>query len=70
MSLVEKYNVAVPRYTSYPTVPYWNTKKFSVEAWKKSLDKSFDESEWRSVLLLCRRCNAKISESFKQLKDD
>ena len=21
--LLEKYNVAVPRYTSYPTVPYW-----------------------------------------------
>lgn len=22
--LVNKYNVAGPRYTSYPTVPYWN----------------------------------------------
>jgi hypothetical protein len=44
MSLVEKYNVAGPRYTSYPTVPYWNTKKFSVKAWKNSLVKSFEES--------------------------
>jgi oxygen-independent coproporphyrinogen-3 oxidase len=27
--LIEKYNVAVPRYTSYPTVPNWNTADFS-----------------------------------------
>ena len=44
MSLVEKYNVAGPRYTSYSTVPYWNTKKFIVKAWKNSLVKSFEES--------------------------
>lgn len=22
-SLIDKYNIAGPRYTSYPTVPYW-----------------------------------------------
>ncbi|MBL6657111.1 MAG: oxygen-independent coproporphyrinogen III oxidase [Flavobacteriales bacterium] len=44
MSLVKKYNVAGPRYTSYPTVPYWDTEKFRVKAWKKSLIKSIDES--------------------------
>lgn len=24
MNLVHKYNIAAPRYTSYPTVPYWD----------------------------------------------
>ncbi len=43
-SLVNKYNVAGPRYTSYPTVPYWNNETFSVEGWKQSLIQSFNES--------------------------
>jgi oxygen-independent coproporphyrinogen-3 oxidase len=43
-NLVNKYNVAGPRYTSYPTVPYWNMNTFSVEKWKASLRKSFQES--------------------------
>ncbi|HTO35623.1 MAG TPA: radical SAM protein, partial [Flavobacterium sp.] len=44
MSLIQKYNVPGPRYTSYPTVPYWNESSFSVELWKKTLLKSFEES--------------------------
>ena len=24
MDLVSKYNIQAPRYTSYPTVPYWD----------------------------------------------
>jgi oxygen-independent coproporphyrinogen-3 oxidase len=43
-SLVNKYNVAGPRYTSYPTVPYWNTDSFSLDNWKASLRQSFSES--------------------------
>ncbi|GAA4767995.1 MULTISPECIES: oxygen-independent coproporphyrinogen III oxidase [Flavobacterium] len=43
-SLVQKYNVPGPRYTSYPTVPYWDETTFSVESWKKSFIKSFSES--------------------------
>jgi len=42
--LVKKYNVAGPRYTSYPTVPYWNNDTFSLELWKTSLIRSFNES--------------------------
>ncbi|MFS0491978.1 oxygen-independent coproporphyrinogen III oxidase [Leadbetterella byssophila] len=26
--LIEKYNVSVPRYTSYPTMPFWKTEAF------------------------------------------
>ena len=32
--LISKYNVAVPRYTSYPTVPVWKDG-ISVEKWKE-----------------------------------
>ncbi|WP_299365623.1 oxygen-independent coproporphyrinogen III oxidase [Winogradskyella sp.] len=42
--LVNKYNVAGPRYTSYPTVPYWNADSFSLREWKEVLKQSFDES--------------------------
>lgn len=43
-TLIEKYNVAGPRYTSYPTVPYWNNDTFSLKKWKKALLKSYNES--------------------------
>ncbi len=42
--LIHKYNVAGPRYTSYPTVPYWNSNLFSVDAYKKTLLDSFAAS--------------------------
>ena len=44
VSLIQKYNVPGPRYTSYPTVPYWEENLFSLENWKKTLQNSFDES--------------------------
>ncbi|SHF73908.1 oxygen-independent coproporphyrinogen-3 oxidase [Flavobacterium segetis] len=43
-SLIQKYNVAGPRYTSYPTVPYWDEADFSYEMWTDTLKKSFIES--------------------------
>lgn len=42
--LTNKYNVAGPRYTSYPTVPYWNQDTFSLKNWKDSLVQSFKAS--------------------------
>ncbi|MBD0825136.1 oxygen-independent coproporphyrinogen III oxidase [Aestuariibaculum marinum] len=42
--LTNKYNVAGPRYTSYPTVPYWNQDTFSLKNWKSSLVQSFQAS--------------------------
>lgn len=44
VSLIQKYNVPGPRYTSYPTVPYWEEKDFTVEKWKKDCVKSFKET--------------------------
>ena len=43
-NLIQKYNVAGPRYTSYPTVPYWNSDSFSFEEYRQRLKTSFRES--------------------------
>jgi hypothetical protein len=39
--LLRKYNVPGPRYTSYPTVPYWNEEHFSLKDWKSFVKKAF-----------------------------
>ncbi|WP_340075637.1 oxygen-independent coproporphyrinogen III oxidase [Leptobacterium sp. I13] len=43
-SIIKKYNVASPRYTSYPTVPYWDKDSFSYQGWVTSFKKTFRES--------------------------
>ncbi|MCK0160810.1 oxygen-independent coproporphyrinogen III oxidase [Allomuricauda sp. F6463D] len=42
--LVQKYNVPGPRYTSYPTVPYWDMEGFSEKKWRSSVLKAFGEN--------------------------
>ena len=44
VSLFQKYNVPGPRYTSYPTVPYWEDSSYSYEKWLDSVRTSFVES--------------------------
>lgn len=51
-NLIRKYNVPGPRYTSYPTVPYWDESLFSADQWKQSLIKSFNESNDREGISL------------------
>ena len=43
-SLIDKYNIPGPRYTSYPTVPFWDEANFSSEQWQNSVIRSFNES--------------------------
>ncbi|MEZ4968575.1 MAG: oxygen-independent coproporphyrinogen III oxidase [Flavobacteriaceae bacterium] len=43
-NLVQKYNIPGPRYTSYPTVPYWDLESFSGRKWQSTLIKNFNES--------------------------
>ena len=43
-SLIQKYNIPGPRYTSYPTVPYWDKNGISKKHWISSFQKSFTES--------------------------
>lgn len=42
--LLKKYDQPVPRYTSYPTVPYWHTESFSQDAWVQNVHRCFSES--------------------------
>jgi len=43
-SLFQKYDVPVPRYTSYPTVPYWCDSPDTAE-WLTSLNRAFQQPE-------------------------
>ncbi len=52
ISLTQKYNVPGPRYTSYPTVPYWNEADFNLEKWTASFQKSFLESNTQNGISL------------------
>lgn len=40
-SLISKYNIPGPRYTSYPTVPYWDRKKPGIEQWTGEVKNAF-----------------------------
>lgn len=40
-SLIQKYDVPCPRYTSYPTVPYWDSLNFSKNKWKELTKEAF-----------------------------
>lgn len=51
-SLIQKYNVPGPRYTSYPTVPYWDESGFTNEIWIETLKKSFLESNAKEGISL------------------
>lgn len=40
--LIQKYNVPGPRYTSYPTVPYWDENRFTSNEWLDRLKAQFN----------------------------
>jgi oxygen-independent coproporphyrinogen-3 oxidase len=46
--LLRKYNVPGPRYTSYPTVPYWSVTPTS-EQWVESIVQALDEGSHAGV---------------------
>lgn len=50
--LIAKYNVAGPRYTSYPTVPFWNTDAFALPDWQQRLTTAFAETNSRQGISL------------------
>ncbi len=43
-NLIQKYNIPGPRYTSYPTVPFWDKKGIALDDWKNTTIRSFQES--------------------------
>lgn len=72
-----KYNVAAPRYTSYPTVPYWEQETFDQQRWSKALIHSaghMDAGAGISIYIhlpfcesLCTYCgcNTRITKNHK-----
>lgn len=44
-SLLQKYDVPAPRYTSYPTVPYWDSGTLNNQTWKEKVAQTFLEEQ-------------------------
>lgn len=75
-TLVQKYNVPAPRYTSYPTVPFWDNATFSAQAWRKQVYHTFEQSKSKGISLyihlpfcesLCTYCgcNTRITKNHQ-----
>ncbi|HMR18297.1 MAG TPA: coproporphyrinogen III oxidase, partial [Sphingobacterium sp.] len=75
-SLISKYNVPAPRYTSYPTVPFWENDLFGVEEWKTRVARTFADSRENGISIyvhlpfcesLCTYCgcNTRITKNHK-----
>jgi len=75
--LLKKYDVPVPRYTSYPTMPFWNTEAFTIERWLHSVRTIFKETNNKKGISLyihlpfCESlctycaCNTRITKNHK-----
>src|SRR5579871_4468229 len=75
--LANKYNVPAPRYTSYPTVPYWSKEPFDIGHWRYLVKGAFDATnneEGISLYIhlpfcesLCTYCgcNTRITKNHK-----
>ncbi|MFB2121489.1 oxygen-independent coproporphyrinogen III oxidase [Parapedobacter sp. 2B3] len=72
--LVARYDVAAPRYTSYPTVPYWDESTWSAGQWARHVRAGFRNSSSQGVAIyvhlpFCERlctycgCNKRITKN-------
>lgn len=51
-ALIRKYNVPVPRYTSYPTVPLWDNPADLADHWPAVVKRVFDETNTQKGISL------------------
>lgn len=74
--LIRKYNVAAPRYTSYPTVPFWDTEYWSADQWIEKVKIAHQNSHKEGISLyihlpfcenLCTYCgcNTRITKNHQ-----
>ena len=74
--LVSKYNVAAPRYTSYPTVPFWDNDAFNAADWIDRLKFTYLKNQDEGISLyvhlpfcesLCTYCgcNTRITKNHQ-----
>lgn len=50
-SLIRKYNVPGPRYTSYPTVPFWDNEEIEAEVWKQLVSRTYGDTAGEGLSL-------------------
>lgn len=74
---MNKYNVAAPRYTSYPTVPYWSSAPFDKKQWEQAVKNAFTATNDKDGISLyihlpfCESlctycgCNTRITKNHK-----
>lgn len=72
--LLDKYNVPAPRYTSYPTVPYWQEEAPTQESWRGRVLTAFSQCQEVSLYIhlpyceqLCTYCgcNKRITRNHQ-----
>ncbi len=51
-TLIHKYNVPGPRYTSYPTVPFWEHEPLDIDAWKLNVVSTFKATNQKEGIAL------------------
>lgn len=74
--LIKEYNVAAPRYTSYPTVPHWDQENWTQDKWIETIKITHDRSTGKGISLyihlpfcesLCTYCgcNTRITKNHQ-----
>lgn len=56
--LLSKYDVAAPRYTSYPTVPYWTAEQPETDEWLSRVSHACDSDREISLYIHLPFCES------------
>lgn len=75
LELLRKYDVPAPRYTSYPTVPYWEPETLTTDKWISGIRQTYEDSNNELCLYIhlpyCENlctfcaCNKRITVNHK-----